>query len=118
MGCNGWPLVPTDRNNDLRLQEDWVCAGLQEFDVDFMGTGLVDDVVAQRMVYDTGTSAYVVVTRSSWVPSGNSLRTIPYTKPNNLTETAGTPVDVGLTDGVRITSSPGSYPSLEMQWRI
>lgn len=118
VGCNGWPLVPTDRNNDLRLQEDWVCAGSQEFDVDFMGTGLVDDVVAQRMVYDTGTSAYVVVTRSSWVPSGNSLRTIPYTKPNNLTETAGTPVDVGLTDGVRITSSPGSYPSLEMQWRI
>lgn len=120
LGCAGWPTVPYDRNNDMVAQEDWVCSASQEFDVDYMENvlALADDIVAQRMVYDTGTSAYVVVTRSTWLPHGNSLRTVPYTKSNNLTETAGTPSDSALTDDVRTYSAPASYPSLEIQYRI
>ncbi len=109
-GCGGGESV------DAAILEDWVCSGgSQEFSVETQADAFSPDldasVRAQRMWYDTGTSAYVVVTKSAYdCTTGVSVTTTPYTHPDNATNTAGTPSSITKT-GMQVFNPP-TYPTL------
>lgn len=87
--------------SNVAVTEDFVCDGgliLQSFRVgaeeDVFAPGLDTDLLAQRLWYDDGHGAYVVVTKTRHnCGAGTTVRTTLYTHPNNVTNTPGTPTD-------------------------
>jgi hypothetical protein len=102
---------------DSAIQEDWVCAASQAFNVatqaDAFAPDLAANIRAQRMWYQlapewpaTVGPAWVVVTKSAFdCGAGTNITTTPYTKPDNETNTAGTPSTVSL-DGWQFFTPP------------
>ena len=101
--CDGGTLVfgcGSGRQPKIAVEEAHVCGEFtgQDFSASteaamFGGGGLPANLLAQRMWYDSGTSAYVVVTKSRHdCGAGETITTTPYSKTVNVdTPTAGTP---------------------------